>query len=36
VKVDGSFSNVVGLPMELVARMLAALEDHRHSQGGGA
>jgi len=35
VKVDGSFSNVVGLPMELVARMLAALEDHRHSQGGG-
>lgn len=26
VNVDGSFSNVVGLPMELVARMLAAFE----------
>ena len=33
VKVDGSFSNVVGLPMELLARMLAAF-DQRPRAGG--
>lgn len=35
VKVDGSFSNVVGLPMELVARMLEAFEQHRPARSGG-
>ncbi|MBL7222187.1 MAG: septum formation protein Maf [Phycisphaerae bacterium] len=35
VKVDGSFSNVVGLPMELVARMLAAFDGRGRPQAGG-
>jgi septum formation protein len=34
VEVDGSFSNVVGLPMELVARMLEAFERRRRPDGG--
>ena len=35
VKVDGSFSNVVGLPMELLARMLAAFDQRQRSRTGG-
>ena len=35
VKVDGSFSNVVGLPMELVARMLAVFDDRERPRAGG-
>ena len=35
VKVDGSFSNVVGLPMELVARMLAAFDQRERPRAGG-
>lgn len=33
--VEGSFSNIVGLPMELVARMLASLELHARRSAGG-
>lgn len=35
VKVDGSFSNVVGLPMELVARMLAAVDERGRPRSSG-
>ena len=35
VKVDGSFSNVVGLPMELVAGMLAAFDRRGRPRAGG-
>ncbi|MDP6545340.1 MAG: Maf family protein [Phycisphaerae bacterium] len=35
VKVDGSFSNVVGLPMELVTRMLAAIDARGRPRSGG-
>jgi septum formation protein len=30
-KIEGSFSNVVGLPMEMVGRMLAAAEHEKRS-----
>ncbi len=33
VDVDGSFSNVVGLPMELLARMLAMFDDRPRTGG---
>ena len=33
VDVDGSFSNVVGLPMELLARMLAMFDGRRRTGG---
>ena len=36
VNVDGSFSNVVGLPMELLARMLEAFDRRRRPSDGGA
>jgi len=35
VKVDGSFSNVVGLPMELLARMLAVFDERPGPRIGG-
>ena len=35
VKVDGSFSNVVGLPMELLARMLAAVDEQGRPRSSG-
>jgi len=35
VKVDGSFSNVVGLPMELVTRMLAAIDARGRPRSSG-
>jgi septum formation protein len=33
--VEGSFTNVVGLPMELVQRMLARMDRHVGSQAEG-